>query len=191
MGVRDMDQFLERWEMDVPGVRRRMILAPVPRERERWYALWLLAQGWTAQATAEALERDPHTIGRWHWTVVGRLRRGWAHSLDIRADRWCPPRPRGGAAGGAERGGAGVARQLRHGTGQLELESDAAVCLGALRYQPEPQHLPELSAPAGILLQTPQETAAQGGCGETGGLRGGVRRPVGRGSVVWGQDILR
>ena len=96
MGVRDMDQFLERWEMDVPGVRRRMILAPVPRERERWYALWLLTQGWTAQATAEALERDPHTIGRWHgparpWTVVGRLRRGWAHSLDIRAVRWCPP----------------------------------------------------------------------------------------------------
>ena len=33
MGVRDMDQFLERWEMDVPGGRRRMILAPVPRER--------------------------------------------------------------------------------------------------------------------------------------------------------------
>ena len=65
MGVRDMVQFLERWEMDVPGVRRRMILAPVPRERERWYALWLLTQGWTAQATAEALERDPHTIGRW------------------------------------------------------------------------------------------------------------------------------
>ena len=65
MGVRDMGQFLERWEMDVPGVRRRMILAPVPRERERWYARWLLTQGWTAQATAEALERDPHTIGRW------------------------------------------------------------------------------------------------------------------------------
>ena len=32
---------------------------------ERWYAVWLLAQGWTAAATAEALERDPHTIGRW------------------------------------------------------------------------------------------------------------------------------
>ena len=66
MGVRDMDQFLERWEMDVPGVRRRMILAPVPRERERWYALWLLTQGWTAQATAEALERDPTPLdGGW------------------------------------------------------------------------------------------------------------------------------
>ena len=39
--------------------------SPRPRERERWYALWLLAQGWTSSATAEALERDPHTIGRW------------------------------------------------------------------------------------------------------------------------------
>ena len=28
-------------------------------------AVWLLAQGWTASAVAEALERDPHTIGRW------------------------------------------------------------------------------------------------------------------------------
>ena len=35
------------------------------RERERWYAILLLAQGLTAAATAEALERDPHTIGRW------------------------------------------------------------------------------------------------------------------------------
>ena len=86
MGVRDMDQFLERWGMDVPGVRRRMILAPVPRERERWYALWLLAQDWTAQATAEALERETPTP----LDGVGRLRRGWAHSLDIRAVRWCP-----------------------------------------------------------------------------------------------------
>ena len=25
----------------------------------------LLAQGWTSSATAQALERDPHTIGRW------------------------------------------------------------------------------------------------------------------------------
>ena len=25
----------------------------------------LLAQWWTASATAEGLERDPHTIGRW------------------------------------------------------------------------------------------------------------------------------
>ena len=65
MGVRGIDWSLEQWHMGVKDLRRRMILAPTPRERERWYALWMLAQGWTAAATAEALERDPHTIGRW------------------------------------------------------------------------------------------------------------------------------
>ena len=65
MGVREMDRFLERWQMDARDLRRRMILSPTPRERERWYAILLLAQGLTAAATAEALERDPHTIGRW------------------------------------------------------------------------------------------------------------------------------
>ena len=65
MGVREMDRFLEQWEMGVKDVHRRLILAPTSRERERWHAVWLLAQGWTASTTAEALERDPHTIGRW------------------------------------------------------------------------------------------------------------------------------
>ena len=65
MGARDMGRYLEQWQMDAQDLRRRMILAPTPRERERWYAMLLLAQGWTASATAEALERDPHTIGRW------------------------------------------------------------------------------------------------------------------------------
>ena len=46
-------------------MHRRAILAPTPRERGRWHALWLLTQGWTASAVAEALERDPHTVGRW------------------------------------------------------------------------------------------------------------------------------
>ena len=65
MGVRGMDQHLEQWQMGVKDLRRRMVLAPTPRERERWYAVLLLAQGLTAAATAEALERGPHTIGRW------------------------------------------------------------------------------------------------------------------------------
>ena len=65
MGVREIERFLKQWRMEVKDLRRRMILAPAPRERERWYAMLLLAQGWTAVATAEALERDPHTIGRW------------------------------------------------------------------------------------------------------------------------------
>ena len=65
IGVREINQSLERWEMNAKDVHRRMILAPTPRERVRWHAVWLLAQDWTASATAEALERDPHTIGRW------------------------------------------------------------------------------------------------------------------------------
>ena len=65
MGVREIERFLERWHMGIRDLHRRTILAPTPRERERWQAIWLLAQGWTAAAAAEALERDPHTIGRW------------------------------------------------------------------------------------------------------------------------------
>ena len=63
--MREMTALLERWQLDVSGMHRRLILAPAPRERERWHAIRLLAQGWTASAIAEALEGDPHTIGRW------------------------------------------------------------------------------------------------------------------------------
>ena len=48
MGVREIDRFLEQWQIDARDLHRRMILAPTPRERERWHAVWLLAQGWTA-----------------------------------------------------------------------------------------------------------------------------------------------
>ena len=65
MGVREIERSLEQWQMGVKDLRRRMIPAPTPREWERWYAIWLLVQGWMASATAEALERDRHTIGRW------------------------------------------------------------------------------------------------------------------------------
>ena len=59
MGVRDIDRSLEQWQMGVKDLQRQMILAPTPRERERWYAILLLAQGSKAVATAEALERNP------------------------------------------------------------------------------------------------------------------------------------
>ena len=72
MGVREIDRFLKQWQMEVKDLRRRMTLAPTPRERERWYAIWLLAQGWTSSVTAQALERDPHTIGRWA-SAFGRV----------------------------------------------------------------------------------------------------------------------
>ena len=35
MGVREIDRSLEQWQMEVKDLRRRMILAPTPRER--WY----------------------------------------------------------------------------------------------------------------------------------------------------------
>ena len=73
LGMRDIVQLLERWQLDVGEVRRRMYRAPTPRELERWHALWLLAQGWTASAVAEALERDSHTIGMWVTALVATV----------------------------------------------------------------------------------------------------------------------
>ena len=63
--MEEMGGLLERWRMNEAEVRRRMYRAPRPRERERWHAMWLLTQGWTAAAVGRALERDAHTIGQW------------------------------------------------------------------------------------------------------------------------------
>lgn len=56
---------LQRWHVDVRQVREHLYRAPTPRERERWHALWLLTQGWSAAQVGEALERDAHTVGLW------------------------------------------------------------------------------------------------------------------------------
>ena len=63
---------LKRWKLDLSAVRQRMYRAPTPRERERWHAVWLLAEGWSAAQVADALERDPHTVGQWLATL-GRV----------------------------------------------------------------------------------------------------------------------
>jgi transposase len=63
--MNDIAAMLNRWDVEVRHVRERMYRAPTPRERDRWHALWLLAQGWSANQVATALERDPHTIGSW------------------------------------------------------------------------------------------------------------------------------
>src|SRR4051812_19901267 len=67
-GARSMVEIggaLTRWGVDARQVRDRMYRAPTPRERERWHALWLLAQGWSASKVADLLDRDAHTIGGW------------------------------------------------------------------------------------------------------------------------------
>ena len=40
MGVREIERFLEQWRMDGRDLHRRLILAPTPREWERWHAIW-------------------------------------------------------------------------------------------------------------------------------------------------------
>ena len=61
----DIAVVLTRWGLDAREVRERMYRAPTPRERERWHARWLLAQGWSASKVAELVERDAHTVGGW------------------------------------------------------------------------------------------------------------------------------
>ena len=83
----DIVQLLERWQLDVGDLRERMYRAPTPRERERWHGLWLLAQGWSATQVAEALEREPHTIGNW----LDNFRQGGAQGLVFEQTGGSPP----------------------------------------------------------------------------------------------------
>lgn len=56
---------LSSWGLDDAIARDQMYRAPTARERERWHAIWLVSQGWSAAKVAQALGRDPHTIGDW------------------------------------------------------------------------------------------------------------------------------
>ena len=87
MGMRGIRPDLEGWQLDLASVRSRMYVAPTPRERERWHALWAPVPG------PDRLGHRPGTgPGCSHHRQMGRrLRRGRACSLDIRADRGFPP----------------------------------------------------------------------------------------------------
>lgn len=61
---------LMRWQMDEAAVLDRVYSSPTPRERERWHALWLLAQDRTVAKVAELLRRNPHTIAHWQADFV-------------------------------------------------------------------------------------------------------------------------
>ena len=139
LGMDEMGALLERWRMDEAEVRRRMYRAPTPRERERWHALWLLAQDWTAAAVAHALERDAHTIGQWATAFAERGPRALSFEQSGGS-----PRAERGAAGRVEGGGAGVAIASRHRIIQLELEGGAPVCRGTVRVVAVPEQLSEL-----------------------------------------------
>jgi transposase len=61
----DLEGALSRWGVGAAAVRARMYRAPTARERERWHAVWLALQGWSAARVAAATGRDPHTVGGW------------------------------------------------------------------------------------------------------------------------------
>ena len=87
MGVREMDWFLEQWQMDAKALRRRMI--PAPRRPGNGsggtpFCCWHRAG--QQQNGGGAGTGPTH-----NWPVGRRLRRGRAWSLDIRADRGFPP----------------------------------------------------------------------------------------------------
>ena len=151
MGAREMERFLEQSHMDARDLRRRLILSPKPRERERWYTLWLLSQGWTASAAAQALERDPHPIGRWL-----SARRGRGSGFDFRADGCSSRAPR--RASGVE--GSGRNHLLRQASAWPTGSGGWAISLSRdVMAPPEPQQLLELPAPS--CPEAAQETARQ------------------------------
>ncbi len=63
--MNDITDGLARWGLEPRQMRERLYRAPTPRERERWHARWLLAQGWAANNVAAVLDRDAPTIGNW------------------------------------------------------------------------------------------------------------------------------
>jgi len=87
MPASEFAEVLSRWQLDTAAVRARMYRAPTPRERERWHALWLTAQGWSATRVAEALGRDPHTVGSW----LAAFRRAGPGALAFRQTGGSPP----------------------------------------------------------------------------------------------------
>ena len=85
-----MDEVLDvlrHWKLDLSAVRQRVYREPTPRERERWHAVWLLAKGWSVAQVADALERDPHTVGQW----VAILRRDGPVGLSFEHTGGSPP----------------------------------------------------------------------------------------------------
>ena len=56
-------------------------------EKAHGCGLWLLAQRWSATQVAEALEREPHTIGNW----LDNFRQGGAQGLVFEQTGGSPP----------------------------------------------------------------------------------------------------
>jgi len=104
----EITALFQQWHLDERGVRERMYRAPNPRERERWHALWLLARSWPAAQVADALDRDPHTIGQW----LANFRQAGPRGLAFEQTGGSP-RSRSGPAGPVESRSPGAAPRSR------------------------------------------------------------------------------
>ena len=82
--------------------------------------------------TAEALERDPHTIGRW----AAAFGEGGPATLMFEQSGGSPRLERG-TTGGFEGDGPRIARGSQHRPRQLELEGGPSVYLGYNEYADE------------------------------------------------------
>ena len=112
-----------------------MYRAPTARERERWHAVWLVSQGWSAARVAQSLGRDPHTIGAW----LDAFRQHGPAGLAFEQTGGSPSRPDPGAASGTGRRRPPASDRVRDRGRHLELECGRLVCGNALRPAPEPQ----------------------------------------------------
>ena len=115
LGMREMPGFLEQWQLDAGDLRRRMYWAPTPRERERWHALWLLVQGWTAVAVAGRWDGMPIPLAGGLPSSARAVRGRWPSS-----SRVVPPRDRRSAADRTEGSGAGGSSKGWPRLGQLD-----------------------------------------------------------------------
>ena len=139
-GVRDIEGFLEQWQIDTGDLRRRMILAPTPREREPVVRHAGVGPGVDGLGDGRGIG----TGSPYHRTVGCRLERGRSSSLDIRADWGFPP-----ALGEAQQKALRAAVQGLPAKSGIELanwtlrqaqeEGGTAVCRGTVWHQPEPQ----------------------------------------------------
>ena len=140
MGMQEIGALLERWRMDEAEVRRRMYRAPTPRERERWHAMWLRVQGWTAAAVGRALDRDAHTVGQWARAFAEGGPKGLVFDQTGGS-----PRVGRGVTSRVEGGGAAITVAGGYPAVQPELEGGAPICGRPLRVGAEPEQLSELS----------------------------------------------
>ena len=85
--MNEITVLLKEWNLDIRSVREQIYRASTGRERERWHALWLLARGWSAAKVAEALDRDPHTVGDW----IDNFRREGPQGITFEQTGGSPP----------------------------------------------------------------------------------------------------